>query len=368
MIDPLLDNPDGYQIAYIKKMLNSIKNSDDALFRAYIKIAKASDQLKYGSSLIAINKKITAICEIAVFHIHSKIIVPHGKEYPLEIKLNNGFFVPKETQTESEVNDENNETTHDLETTLASLKELDQIDEKKMKTANSRKRKIHQRKNDDSNEYGGELDIDDETSSINSCSLSLNTKTGTKKTQSKKFTPNSSKSSSAKSSPVKSTGTKEQKYDSSPVSKKKKIDIKETVLTISSRESSRDNSPVIKLLTPISTKKNIVNSEITITKISKKNDDEKEVNNAASNTRTTRTSNKLAEAVKIDNESKKSKPKTDLEENEDEIKKEENNDENIKKQEDDNKKSKKTNKKKEQNESLTGETGIYASRLRYVIN
>ena len=31
ILDPLLENPDGYQIAYIKKVLNKIKTCDDGL-------------------------------------------------------------------------------------------------------------------------------------------------------------------------------------------------------------------------------------------------------------------------------------------------------------------------------------------------
>lgn len=36
ILDPLIENPDGYQIAYIKKVLNKIKTSDDGLFAAAV--------------------------------------------------------------------------------------------------------------------------------------------------------------------------------------------------------------------------------------------------------------------------------------------------------------------------------------------
>jgi hypothetical protein len=36
ILDPLIENPDGYQIAYIKKVLNKIKTSDDGLMSAAV--------------------------------------------------------------------------------------------------------------------------------------------------------------------------------------------------------------------------------------------------------------------------------------------------------------------------------------------
>jgi len=36
ILDPLIENPDGYQIAYIKKVLNKIKTSDDGLMSASV--------------------------------------------------------------------------------------------------------------------------------------------------------------------------------------------------------------------------------------------------------------------------------------------------------------------------------------------
>jgi hypothetical protein len=248
-------------------MLNTIKNSDDAFASLYIKTAKASEQLKCGTNLMTINKKISTISEIAFFHIHSRITVPVGKEYPLEIILNPGFFLPKETQAEMILD----ETDPELETTLAALKEFDHSNEKINKTsASTRKRK--QRKYSDAE--GDELD--DEDSSITSgTSVSLNnlkTKANVL-LQTKKPTPNSSISSissSAKSSPAKVA----QKFDTPPISKKKKVDSKPIVLL--SSESSRESSPVIKLIKPtLEEKVNNSNSEIIITKIPMSADEKK---------------------------------------------------------------------------------------------
>jgi hypothetical protein len=101
-------------------MLNTIKNSDDAFASLYIKTEKASEQLKCSTNLMTINKKISTIIEIVFFHTPSRITVPVGKEYPLVIILNPGFFLPTETQTEMIID----ETDPELETTLAALKEF----------------------------------------------------------------------------------------------------------------------------------------------------------------------------------------------------------------------------------------------------
>jgi hypothetical protein len=367
-LDPLLDNPDGYQIVYVKKMLNSIKNSDDAICRSRIKSAKSTDQLKYGSDLMKINKNLATICEIAFFHIHSKMANLNGKDYPLEIKLNNLFYVSKESsQTESDLNVQ--ETERDLETTLGILKDLDGDEKSASKKPVSRKRKIKQR-NDDDEEDEDDDQNDDENSSIQS--LTLN------KGKAKKSTPNSSVSSSiSSSSPSKLTTTK---LDSSPLPpKKKKIEDKlAKVLTISSRESSRESSPVIKLLTPRPEKKGVSNSEIIITRItppqlknqSKEEDSKAKVKSKAENGNkkkaiSRKKSKKASKSSDEDmgSESEEKSEDEEEEQGEDEVKKETKKVQPRKKNADE---------KEEKEEDLsqkttTSEPGIYTLRLRYKI-
>lgn len=292
-LDPLLDNPDGYQIAYIKKLLNSVKNSDDALCRNRIQLSKSTDQLKYGSELIKINKNMTTICEIAIFYIHSKIAnTGASKDCLTEIKLDSLFFVPKQLpESEADMlNDTNEDVTRDLETTLGILKDLDRENEgeKSSHSQASRKRKLKQRKAaDESNEDDDDENEEDENCSVNSNSLSLSATKGKSSresaSKSKKTTPNSSTSSlssSLKSPPTKLTTKKQKKLEMSPLAKKKKIEVP-------SRETSRESSPVIKVLTPRpEEEKGVSHSEIIITKIApnkaldsvrEDGDDEKEV-------------------------------------------------------------------------------------------
>jgi hypothetical protein len=362
-LDPLLDNPDGYQIVYVKKMLNSIKNSDDAICRSRIKSAKSTDQLKYGSDLMKINKNLATICEIATFHIHSKMANLNGKDYPLEIKLNNLFYVSKESsQTESDINAQ--EAERDLETTLGILKDLDVDEKSASKKPISRKRKIKQRNDDDEEEDEDDNQNDDENSSIQS--LTLN------KGKAKKSTPNSSVSSSiSSSSPSKLTTTR---LDSSPLPPKKKkiVDKLAKVLTISSRESSRESSPVIKLLAPRPEKKGVSNSEIIITRItppqlknqSKEEDSKVRVKSKAENginkKSISRKNTKKASKSSDEDISSESEEKSEGDEEEEEVKKE------TKKVQP---KKKNADEKEEDlsQKTTTSEPGIYTLRLRYKI-
>ena len=377
----MLDNPDGYQIVYIKKLLNSIKNSDDALCRSRIKQAKSSDQLKYGSDLMKINKNLATICEIAFFHIHSKLANLTGKEYPLEIKLNNLFYLPKESsQIESDLNDK--ETGRELETTLGILKDLDGVDEKSSnKKPISRKRKIKQRNADEEDDE----DNDDENSSIHSITVNKGGKTSGS-VQAKKITPNSSVSSissSAKSSPSKSTTTR---VNTSPFSKKKKIEDKlSKVLTLSSRESSRESSPVVRLSTPRPEVKGVSNSEILITRIdptTKLADLSKEESKASPKNKNSkgRAKSKAENGTKTKLTARKKGKKASKSSDEDDESEEKSEEEEEEKEEKETEEVKKGGKKVQQKKkdveekveteedssqkTTTSETGVYTLRLR----
>jgi hypothetical protein len=310
-----------------------------------------------------INKNLATICEIATFHIHSKMANLNGKDYPLEIKLNNLFYVSKESsQTESDINAQ--EAERDLETTLGILKDLDVDEKSASKKPISRKRKIKQRNDDDEEEDEDDNQNDDENSSIQS--LTLN------KGKAKKSTPNSSVSSSiSSSSPSKLTTTR---LDSSPLPPKKKkiVDKLAKVLTISSRESSRESSPVIKLLAPRPEKKGVSNSEIIITRItppqlknqSKEEDSKVRVKSKAekgiNKKSISRKNTKKASKSSDEDISCESEEKSEGDEKEEEVKKE------TKKVQP---KKKNADEKEEDlsQKTTTSEPGIYTLRLRYKI-
>jgi sister-chromatid-cohesion protein PDS5 len=103
ILDPLLEHPDAYQIAYIKKILNKIKESDDGLTAVVAATAataaaaaaanNSTDNLKSYHNLFQMNKNLCYICEIFLFHMHSKstnYLAP--KDYQFEVKLPSGFF------------------------------------------------------------------------------------------------------------------------------------------------------------------------------------------------------------------------------------------------------------------------------------
>ena len=116
ILDPLLEQPDAYQIAYIKKVLNKIKSSDDGHLALVVQSQMSSsannnsDMSSSGSardkaiqSLCLMNSSLCFICEIFLFHLHSKssnYLAP--KDYQFDVKLPSGFFAPREHGTESD--------------------------------------------------------------------------------------------------------------------------------------------------------------------------------------------------------------------------------------------------------------------------
>jgi hypothetical protein len=118
ILDPLLDNPDGYQIAFLKRLLGIVKDSDDGLASTVLSHSKDTDQLNAANQLMSVNKKIQTICEIAIFLIHSKIAHNITKEYPYEIQLPVGYFKEKNTPDESTA-----AINLELETTLSTIED-----------------------------------------------------------------------------------------------------------------------------------------------------------------------------------------------------------------------------------------------------
>jgi hypothetical protein len=116
ILDPLLENPDGHVIAFLKKLLGTIKNSDDGLASTVLSQSKDTDQLTAANQLMSVNKKLQTICEIAFFLIHSKIAHNVSKDYSYDIELPAGFFTEKTNldPVESKPNSE-------LETTLSTI-------------------------------------------------------------------------------------------------------------------------------------------------------------------------------------------------------------------------------------------------------
>lgn len=109
ILDPLLETPDAYQIAYIKKILNKIKTSDDGVAAANVAAALSStnqNESKLESSahskaalqnLYFLNKNLCIICEVFLFHMHSKSSTYlTAKEYQFDVKLPGGFFSVRE--------------------------------------------------------------------------------------------------------------------------------------------------------------------------------------------------------------------------------------------------------------------------------
>ena len=98
ILEPLVENPDGFQIAYIRKVLNKIKTHDDGLASAMLTSAEANSALSKTAlqNLYHYNKVICFICEIFLFHMHSKSAsYLTAKECQFDVKLPPGFYTPR---------------------------------------------------------------------------------------------------------------------------------------------------------------------------------------------------------------------------------------------------------------------------------
>lgn len=108
ILDPLIEKPDSYQMAYIKKILNKIKISDDGLAAAAITAASnaanqsASTNKTTIHNLYSLNKKLCLICEVFLFHLHSKSTTYlTAKEYEFDVKLPHGFYAIRDINSDS---------------------------------------------------------------------------------------------------------------------------------------------------------------------------------------------------------------------------------------------------------------------------
>ena len=71
ILDPLIENPDSYQIAYIKKVLNKIKISDDGITSAALSVSSnqaAVNKITY-QKLYSINKVKLNLNKIKKFYL-----------------------------------------------------------------------------------------------------------------------------------------------------------------------------------------------------------------------------------------------------------------------------------------------------------
>ncbi len=97
VLDPLLESPDSQQIAYIKTILNKIKVSDDGMAAAAVQVSAEKPNSKLAlQNLYQLNKNLCFICEIFMFHMHSKSSVTGSKEYQFEVKLPGGFYAARD--------------------------------------------------------------------------------------------------------------------------------------------------------------------------------------------------------------------------------------------------------------------------------
>jgi hypothetical protein len=105
IFDPLLESPDSYQIAYIKKILNKIKISDDGMAAAAVNISSNDNTNNKTAlqNLYQLNKNLCFICEIFLFHLHSKSTSYLTKKdlEKFDVKLPNGFYSARENNSNS---------------------------------------------------------------------------------------------------------------------------------------------------------------------------------------------------------------------------------------------------------------------------
>lgn len=110
ILDPLLENPDSYQIIYIKKILNKIKISDDGMAAHTVAVSFNQQQTTALvnnkaalQQLYMLNKSLCFICEIFLFHMHSKSSYSNLKDLtnPIDVKLPGGFFSVRESDSNS---------------------------------------------------------------------------------------------------------------------------------------------------------------------------------------------------------------------------------------------------------------------------
>jgi hypothetical protein len=195
ILDPLLEQPDAHQITYIKKVLNKIKESDDGLMAVHIQPQENKSPAvteKISQNLYLMNKRLCFICEVFLFHMHSKssnYLAP--KEYQFDVKLPSGFFAVRDasaasTQHQEKINKEvqeglkhglkntiNGEDDEKDETENSENQHESYLDVSKKPVASSKKRKASieqnelKKKNSKIDEDNDDEDEDDENISLN---------------------------------------------------------------------------------------------------------------------------------------------------------------------------------------------------------
>jgi hypothetical protein len=126
ILEPLVESPDAYQIAYIRKLLNKIKTHDDGLSavalinRPETATAEASSSAQPVNNtaiqnLYHYNKVILFVCEIFLFFMHSKSASYMSvKDNQFEVKLPAGFFAPRGDNNDSEHNEQQQKINKEL--------------------------------------------------------------------------------------------------------------------------------------------------------------------------------------------------------------------------------------------------------------
>ena len=74
ILDPLLENPDSYQVAFTKKILTKIKNCDDGLAATMLSAAAPSSSATAAEQASAAQSKKTALQNLYYFN---KVIFIH---------------------------------------------------------------------------------------------------------------------------------------------------------------------------------------------------------------------------------------------------------------------------------------------------
>lgn len=306
ILDPLLEQPDAHQITYIKKVLNKIKESDDGLMAVHIQPQENKSPAvteKISQNLYLMNKRLCFICEVFLFHMHSKssnYLAP--KEYQFDVKLPSGFFAVRDasaasTQHQEKINKEVQEgLKHGLKNaTHGEDDEQDEsennenqhesyLDVSKKPAASSKKRKASIEQNElkkkNSKIVEDNEDDDDENISLNNLIKAKNKNINESKNSSLNDASNNSSLSQEQQPPTAKRNRKSAQETNAPDKNQKQLatnDEEEEVVT--SKKTTRGKKAEIEASPPapsVASKKTPGRKAATVAKKSNKKDIEEE--------------------------------------------------------------------------------------------
>lgn len=151
ILDPLLEHPDSFQIAYMKEILNEIKNHNDGIILSLVATSAPEQKLTISNNLLFMNRRLYIISEIAYFIIHSSVThftAPKDAQKP-SIELPPGFY-SKKISSEA-AGSEENQPIEELNITLKQIEEAEQKEKKRpetVKIVRARKRRAMQQFDD----------------------------------------------------------------------------------------------------------------------------------------------------------------------------------------------------------------------------